>query len=67
MSLIRSLPTVLHSLISKVAAMYIRGTANDDPIEGINALIEDTFVKHIKRLSTAQKQTAKQITRVQRY
>lgn len=67
MSLISSLPTVLHSLISTVAAMYIRGTANDDPIEGINALIEDTFLKHIKRLSTAQKQTAKQITRVQRY
>jgi len=65
-SLISSLPTRLHSLIPAVGAKMIRGTMNDDDINAIMALIEETFTEYIGRLAHSQVQLGEQIRRVPR-
>jgi hypothetical protein len=66
MSLISSLPDVLHVLIADVAAMFIKGKANDDQIDSISRLIDNTFATHITQLSTPQNQMPGQITKISR-
>ena len=65
-SIISSLPTRLHSLIPTVGAKMIRGTVNDDELQGIMILIEETYNEYIGRLAHSQQQLGEQIRRIPR-
>jgi len=65
-SLISSLPIRLHALIPTVGAKMIRGTVNDDDIQTVMMLIEESYNEFIGRLAHSQTQLGEQIRRVPR-